>query len=61
MHDEPILERYVRDNDLAERLSVSRSTIWRWSAEGLLPPPRRIGGATRWPLHASLRAIAGEG
>lgn len=42
---------YVRDIDLAKRYSVSRNTIWRWSKEGRLPSPVRIGpSVTRWRL-----------
>ncbi|MFT5888868.1 MAG: prophage regulatory protein [Zhongshania sp.] len=35
---------------LAGRWDVSRSTIWRWRAEGKLPDPIKINGSTRWPL-----------
>ena len=41
---------YVRDTYLAERYSISRSTVWRWLARGMLPEPVRIGGVTRWRL-----------
>ncbi len=35
--------RIIRAKELAEQLSVSRVTIWRWEREGLLPRKRRIG------------------
>ena len=37
------------DTEVAEMLSVSRNTIWRWSqsVDGF-PQPVRIGGVTRW-------------
>lgn len=42
---------YVRDTDLAERYGVSRNTIWRWTKEGNLPSPVKLGpGVTRWRL-----------
>lgn len=42
---------YVSDQQLAERYSVSRATIWRWVAKGLLPKPCRLSeGCTRWSL-----------
>lgn len=42
---------YLSDRTLAKRYDVSRSTIWRWSAEGRLPQPVKIHGtATRWKL-----------
>jgi len=36
--------------DVAERLTVSVPTIWRWAREGAIPSPVKIGGATRWKL-----------
>ena len=48
MNTEPV---YVKDNFLAERYSVSRSTIWRWTKRGLLPTPVRFSDCcTRWRL-----------
>lgn len=29
----PEQERYLRDQDVANRLGVSRNTVWRWSAQ----------------------------
>jgi prophage regulatory protein len=43
------MKRYVSDVQLAERYSVSRSSIWRWSAKGILPRPVQLSpGCTRW-------------
>lgn len=40
---------YYSDAQLAERYQVSRSTIWRWTARGHLPPPVQLSpGTTRW-------------
>lgn len=40
---------YLTDVALAERLTIGRSTVWHWSAEGLLPKPIKIGGRlSRW-------------
>jgi predicted DNA-binding transcriptional regulator AlpA len=42
---------YLSDKDLAERFGVTRTTVWRWTAEGLLPEPVKIGpNTTRWRL-----------
>ena len=42
---------YLRDTDLAKRYSVSRSTVWRWTREGLLPNPVQLSHAcSRWRL-----------
>jgi predicted DNA-binding transcriptional regulator AlpA len=35
--------RVVRPGELAERLGVSRVTLWRWERKGLLPPKHRVG------------------
>lgn len=45
------LPTYLRDIDIARVYSVSRTTVWRWTAEGILPEPIRLGPATtRWRL-----------
>ena len=33
---------------LAAHLCVSANTIENWSAQGKLPPPRKIGGKVMW-------------
>lgn len=35
--------KIVRPAKLAERLGISRVTLWRWERKGLLPPKRRVG------------------
>jgi len=40
---------YLSDVQLAERYGVTRPTIWRWSAQGVLPSPVQLSpGCTRW-------------
>lgn len=40
---------FLRDEDVARRFGVARSTIWRWVGLGILPQPCRLGPATtRW-------------
>jgi predicted DNA-binding transcriptional regulator AlpA len=42
---------YLRDTDLAERYSISRSTVWRWARRGMLPAPVKLSDAcSRWRL-----------
>lgn len=50
--------RLVSDRQLAKMLSLSRATIWRRAADGTLPGPVRVGGATRWRLEEIEAAIA---
>lgn len=35
--------RIVRPRELAERLGISRVTLWRWERLGKLPPKRQLG------------------
>lgn len=53
-------QTYIRDTDLADRYSVSRTTIWRWARDGVLPKPLKISSAcTRWRLEDIERRDAG--
>ncbi len=36
--------------DVAAALGVSCSTIYQWSAEGIMPAPVKFGGRRRWLL-----------
>lgn len=38
----------VRVPLVAALLSISPSTVWRWSSIGRLPPPIRVGGVALW-------------
>ncbi|RLA42560.1 MAG: hypothetical protein DRR42_23200 [Gammaproteobacteria bacterium] len=41
--------KYMTDSDLAERWTVSRDTVWRWSKIGKTPSPIKLGdNCTRW-------------
>lgn len=35
--------KIIRAKELAERLSISRVTVWRWARSGLLPAKRKLG------------------
>lgn len=40
----------LRPEDLADRLGVSRTTLWRWQRDGVLPRSRQFGPNTvGWP------------
>lgn len=44
---------YLSDNQVAAYLSVARDTVWRWSRQGRLPAPLKIGpNCTRWKKSA---------
>ena len=54
----------VSDRVVAALMQSSRQTIWRWSREGRLPKPVKLGAnLTRWqvgPLREALAKLAGE-
>ena len=58
--------RYISAEQLAERYSVDRSTIWRWAARGALPRPVKLSApvqsvAPRRDRTARRRARPGPG
>lgn len=59
--DEPSI--LLSDNAGAALLGISRATLWRRVADGTLPKPIRLGGATRWwrkELLATVERAAAE-
>ncbi len=44
-----MFDRLLTDREVAERLGVSKATIWRHAAAGLFPKPVKLGHASRWP------------
>lgn len=40
--------KFYSPNQLAELMSVSVRTIWRWVERGWLPPPGKLGHMSRW-------------
>jgi predicted DNA-binding transcriptional regulator AlpA len=53
-------EAYVRVETVARLYSVSPATVWRWTRNGLIAPPRKLGPqVTAWNvgmLRQALRA-----
>ena len=53
--------KYGMDTTLASLIDSSRSTVWRYVQQGILPQPIKIGGLTRFDLeHALLCIRAGK-
>lgn len=48
---------YISIRETARLLGLSVSTVWRRTQDGTLPPPIRIGGATRYRREDVLAAI----
>lgn len=57
LHPTKGFKKYVRDAGLAHRYDKSRSTIWRWVRQGILPPPKKIAGSAMFDVVASDAAI----
>ncbi|MGQ3486874.1 helix-turn-helix transcriptional regulator [Roseovarius pacificus] len=38
----------IKDRETAEMLNIGVSTLWRYSKEGKIPAPIKIGYLTRW-------------
>ena len=48
--------RILRTDEVARRVGVTRSTLWRWYNAGHFPRPRLIGPTTSKPLHGWLES-----
>lgn len=49
--------KFIRDKQVAEKLSIGRTTVWRWVNEGKLPKPTKIGNKTSVWLEADIEAF----
>ena len=55
------MEKFYRDKDIADALGVSRNTVWRWTREGRLAPPVKLGpGCSRWRESAVKELTSGQ-
>lgn len=44
---------FLSDKQIAERIGVTRQTIWRWVSRGDFPAPIKLGpSVTRWKASA---------
>lgn len=42
-------DRLLKDTEVAEKLSITRDTVWKQTKAGIIPQPVRHGkGAARW-------------
>lgn len=46
-------QKYLSAREVSQRYGVGIATVWRWSAEGVLPRPIKVGpNSTRWSVPA---------
>lgn len=48
----------LADKSLAKALGVCRSRVWVFTKAGLLPPPIKLAGSTRWVSDQIIEKIA---
>lgn len=52
------IPQFFTDLQLAQALSISRATVWRWAAEGRIPKPVKLSpGCSRWNVEAVFAAL----
>lgn len=52
---------FVQDKGLAFVLDISTSSVWRLVKKGVLPPPVKVNGLTRFDLKKSVDAFRAAG
>lgn len=56
------LDRYIRANELARLLGISRATVWNWTKDGRLPKPVKLSPhVTAWKASEVAKAIEARG
>jgi predicted DNA-binding transcriptional regulator AlpA len=54
-------KKYLTDIEVADYFGLSRGSVWRHTAAGILPAPIKLGHSTRWvrsELEAAGAALA---
>lgn len=59
---EPQIEKvFGQDKALAFILDISTSSVWRLVKKGIIPPPIKVNGLTRFDIPASVAAFRSAG
>jgi len=45
----PVNDPLIKRKELATELGQSLTTLWRWTRDGYLPQPVRLGSSVGWP------------
>lgn len=43
-------QKYLKLEAVLERYQISKTTVWRWAAEGKFPKPKKFSRTTRWAI-----------
>ena len=52
---------FGQDKALAFALDISASSVWRLVKKGIIPPPVKVNGLTRFDMNASIAAFRAAG
>ena len=56
-----VADRLLRAGEVADLLGLSLRSVWKLTADGQLPCPLKIGGATRWRASDIRQLMSGSG
>lgn len=56
-----MVDTLLRAKEVAAMLKVSIPTVYRRMADGTLPKPVKLGGASRWPQSEIVAAVKAAG
>lgn len=57
----PVEKVFGQDKSLAFVLDISTSSVWRLVKKGIIPPPIKVNGLTRFDISASVAAFRAAG
>ncbi len=61
LHESPIKKVFGQDKVLAFALDISPSSVWRLVKKGIIPPPVKVSGFTRFDMKKSVAAFRAAG
>lgn len=59
--ESPVEKVFGQDKLLAFVLDISTSSVWRLVKKGIIPPPVKVNGLTRFDMNKSIAAFRAAG
>ncbi|EDM70690.1 hypothetical protein RAZWK3B_14873 [Roseobacter sp. AzwK-3b] len=59
--ESPVEKVFGQDKALAFALDISPSSVWRLVKKGIIPPPVKVNGLTRFDMKKSVAAFRAAG